>query len=98
MSKIKYSPKFIKIRDLEIRETTNTIDNPKYKYDWDGLKEDLLKDGLQECIHVEYVDTKYHLINGSHRIQILRRLYGDALEVPIRIQSNSEKYRPEHNG
>tara|TARA_R110002074_G_scaffold112987_1_gene241472 strand:- start:94 stop:390 length:297 start_codon:yes stop_codon:yes gene_type:complete len=97
MAKIKYSPKFIKIRDIVVRKSTNTMDNPDYKYNWSLLREDLLKDGLQECIHVQEIDSKYHLINGRHRIQILTRIHGEELEVPIRIQSNSEKYRPEDN-
>ena len=94
MAKIKYNPKFIKIRDLEIRNTIKTMDNPDYKYNWNALREDLLKDGLQECIHVDEVDGKYYLINGQHRVQVLTRIHGEDLEVPIRVQSTSEKYRP----
>jgi hypothetical protein len=98
MVKVKYSPKYIKICDIQIRETEKLIDNPDYIYDWDLLKDDLIKDGLQECIHVEEAAGTYHLINGHHRIQILSRLYGEDVEVPIRIQANSEKYRPQDNG
>jgi len=93
MAKVKFDPVYVKIQDLIIRKTLNTMDNPDYNYSWDLLREDLIDNGLREPIHVHFDLDKYYLINGAHRIQILERLYGDTLEVPIRIQSDSEKYR-----
>jgi len=78
----------IKIKEIEYYKKI-TRDNRDHRYRWERLKQDIVDNGLKRKIHVQFTycgNQKYlHLVDGNHRIAILRELYGDDHIVTAKV-------------
>lgn len=94
MKKIPYNPELKSLKQLK----PNAIQLEREKeldYNWDGLKESIRENGLLEPISVEVIDGVYHVMNGAHRMEVLKELYSEDYLVPVIVKNLSEKFRPD---
>ena len=73
-------------------------------YDWDRLEKSIVKYGILNPLEIRICSDfdpaenvivptvfkmcKYHIINGHHRILILKKLYPHTYKVKIKINNN----------
>ena len=79
-------------KDIKLKDIIDKFSNPEYnppiykntrgskdRYPWGRLKASIEKNGILENIKVRAIPSvrKYRVIEGNHRIKILKELYGD---------------------
>ena len=78
----------IKIREIEAYEVA-TRKNRDQRYRWERLKQDIADNGIKRLLHVQYTYCDYrpqlHLIDGTHRLVLLRELYGDDHVIKVKV-------------
>ena len=54
-------------------------------YDWDGLRNSIVENGIQNPLKVKRTKNGYILIDGHHRLRVLKELYDGNHEVKVTI-------------
>ena len=86
-----FRPAYIKIKDLEsYKKIIRKHCANSNRYKWDLLKNSIKEKGLKNNLSVYYTyhDTStkmYELVDGHHRVAILRELYGDDYKVKVNL-------------
>ena len=83
----------VKIKELkavhEHREVSfdNKLANSKkgILYDWDKLKNSIQHEGLKNPIRVLKTDTGYVVVDGHHRLRVLKELYDENYEIKVTL-------------
>jgi len=80
----------VKIRINQIDHYEHvTRSNRDHRYRWERLKQDIADNGLKRKIHVKFglCGNRKHLslIDGNHRIAMLRELYGDDYIITAKL-------------
>ena len=76
---------------------SNTKDDNTYK--WDALKESLINNGYDiekyGLINVNNLYKQYYLVmDGHHRISVLKELHGEDFEVDVEVKNFLKSYIP----
>tara|TARA_A100001201_G_scaffold134704_1_gene122497 strand:- start:836 stop:1318 length:483 start_codon:yes stop_codon:yes gene_type:complete len=86
-----FRPVYIKINELEEYEkiTRKNCSNFKW-YKWDLLRDSIKKHGLKRPLSVYYNyystgNKLYELVDGHHRVALLRELYGDDHRLKVNL-------------
>tara|TARA_R100001230_G_C5667425_1_gene172185 strand:+ start:272 stop:670 length:399 start_codon:yes stop_codon:yes gene_type:complete len=68
------------------------FDDKKDEYPWTALYKDIEKNGLKTtpeiCLGVR---DQYEVINGHHRLNVLRKMHGDNYKVEVELHLNPEE-------
>ena len=80
----------IKINQIEeYKSITRRVMSGRDSYRWERLKQDLVDNGIKRKIHIQFTycgnQKHLHLIDGNHRIAMLRELYGDDYEITVKV-------------
>ena len=80
----------IKINQIEeYKSITRRVMSGRDSYRWERLKQDIVDNGLKRKIHIQFTycgNQKYlHLVDGNHRVAMLRELYGDDYELTVKV-------------
>ena len=81
----------IKIKDLKPNPYKKQINNGKFNnVQLEELEGNLDELGLMGAIPVVNINGKYHLVNSHHRVEALKRKYGEDYEVPITVHKYND--------
>ena len=81
----------IKINQIEQYKTITRRNGSggRTTYRWERLKQDLVDNGIKRKIHIQFTycgnQKHLHLIDGNHRVAMLRELYGDEYELTVKV-------------
>lgn len=83
----------VKIKDIKPRITHEEVSfGDKLKntrngilYDWDGLRESILKNGVLNPLKVKKSSDGYLVVDGHHRLRVLKELYDDNYEISVTV-------------
>ena len=61
-------------------------------YDWSRLTDSIKKNGVRFPLVVRKLNTdNYVLIDGNHRLKVLRELYGEEYKIKVRVMNKKYK-------
>ena len=80
----------IKINQIEeYKKITRRVMSGRDSYRWERLKQDIVDNGIKRKIHIQFTycgnQKHLHLIDGNHRVAMLRELYGDDYEITVKV-------------
>ena len=81
----------IKINQIEQYKTITRRNGSggRTTYRWERLKQDLVDNGIKRKVHIQFTycgnQKHLHLIDGNHRVAMLRELYGDEYELTVKV-------------